>query len=245
MQGIVFIILFIISVILSIFLKSFINLAKLKNGEDFNIKEYMHNFSLKNIDFEYALIFFILFVLIVKSYNVLNVITYSLLFFSLILAFILDYKFMIIPNTSSILILFSGIINLIFNFNRENIISSILGFIVGGVTLYIIDFIFEKITKTEGFGFGDMKLLASIGLMFGLKAIIVIMVLSIVFSAIVGIIYLVRNKLWKKDNKKLIDSYLPLGPFIVVSALIICIVPVQNIIFTIISLTDQIVNKMI
>ncbi len=238
MQGIIFIILFIISVILSICLKNFIVLTNLKNGEDFNIKEYMHNFSFKDIDFKYALIFFILFVLIVKSYNVLNVITYSLLFFSLMLAFILDYKFMIIPDTSSILILFSGIINLIFNFNRENIISSILGFIVGGITLFIIDFIFEKITKTEGFGFGDMKLLASIGLMFGLKAIIVIMVLSIVFSAIVGIIYLVRNKILKKDNKKLIDSYLPLGPFIVVSTLIICIVPVQNIIFTVISLTD-------
>ncbi len=245
MQSIIFFVFFIISVILSICLKNFIKLANLKNGEDFNIKEYMHNFSFKNIDFKYALIFFILFILIVKLYNVLNVITYSLLFFSLILAFILDYKFMIIPDTSSILIIFSAIINLMFNFSRENIISSILGFIVGGVTLFIIDFIFEKITKTEGFGIGDMKLLASIGLMFGLKAIIVIMVLSIVLSAIVGIIYLVSNKLRKKDNKKLIDSYLPLGPFIVISTLIICIVPVQNIIFTIISLTDQIVNKMI
>lgn len=245
MQSIVFIILFIISVILSIFLKSFINLTNLKNGEDFNIKEYMHNFSFKNVDFKYALIFFILFILILKSYSVLNVVTYSLLFFSLLLAYILDYKFMIIPDTSSILILLSAIINLIFNFSRENIISSILGFIVGGVTLFIIDYIFEKITKTEGFGFGDMKLLASIGLMFGLKAIIVIMVLSIVLSAIVGIIYLVIKKIRKKDNKKLIDSYLPLGPFIVVSTLIICIVPVQNIIFIVISLTDQIVNKMI
>ncbi len=245
MQGIIFIILFIVSIILSVCLKNFIVLTNLKNGEDFNIKEYMHNFSFKNIDFKYALIFFILFVLIVKSYNVLNVIIYSLLFFSLILTFILDYKFMIIPDTASILILFSGIINLIFNFSRENIISSILGFIVGGVTLYIIDFIFEKITKTEGFGFGDMKLLASIGLMFGIKAVIVIMVLSIVLSAIVGIIYLVSNKILKKDNKKLIDSYLPLGPFIVVSTLIICVVPVQNIIFTVINITDQIVNKMI
>jgi len=115
-----------------------------------------------------------------------------------------------------------------------------LGLIVGGLFLFIIDYIFKLITKTEGFGAGDMKLLASIGFMFGFRNIIVIIIMSLVVSAIVGSISLIINKV-----KNLKEAYIPFGPFIVICTLIICIIPSQTIIYYINIFIDSIVNKMI
>ena len=147
---------------------------------------------------------------------------------------------MIIPNTCSIVIITSGIIKLIYNFSKENLINSLIGLIIGGFTLFVIDYIFEKITKKEGFGYGDMKLLASIGFFLDYKSIIVIMILSVFLSAIFSILYLIINKV-----KNIKDAYLPFGLFIVISTFIVCIIPVTTIISWYIQLMDVLVNKMI
>ncbi len=241
MQSIVCICIYVvISFILGTVLSNFILLSKLKKGEDFKFKEYIHNFKLSNIDLKYTIIFFILFLTIVKEFTLINIISFSLVFLGLLLAYILDYLFMIIPNTSSILICISGLLNIMFNFNKENIIQCILGFLFGGLFLFVIDYIFKKITKIEGFGVGDMKLLASLGGRFGLKNIVIIIIMSLVLSAIVGVICLIMKKV-----KNLKEAYIPLGPFIVISSLIICIIPSQTIIFYINVFIDSIVNKMI
>lgn len=230
----------IVSLVLGLILSNFILLSKSKKGEDFKLKEYIQNFKLSNIDLKYTIIFFILFLTIVKEFTLINALSFSLVFLGLLLAYILDYTFMIIPDTSSILILFGGIINLIFNHSKENIIQSLLGLLFGGLFLFVIDYIFRLITKTEGFGAGDMKLLASIGFMFGLTNIIVIIIMSLVVSAIVGSISLIIKKV-----KNLKEAYIPFGPFIVISTLIICIIPSQTIIFYFNMFIDSIVNKMI
>ena len=85
-----------------------------------------------------------------------------------------------------------------------------------------------------------MKLLASIGLYLGYKSIIVIMILSIVISGIFSIIYLILKKI-----KKIKDAYLPFGPFIVISTLIVLVVPSTQIISTYFYLMDILVNKFV
>ena len=178
--------------------------------------------------------------ILTKEKNTLSIITVVPVCFSLILALIMDIKYMIIPNTCSIVIITSGIIKLIYNFSKENLINSLIGLIVGGFTLFVIDYIFEKITQKEGFGYGDMKLLASIGFFLDYKSIIVIMILSVFLSAIFSILYLIINKV-----KNIKDAYLPFGPFIVISTFIVCIIPVTTIISWYIQLMDVLVNKMI
>lgn len=230
----------IVSLVLGVILSNFILLSKSKKGEDFKLKEYIHSFKLSNMDLRYAIIFFILFLTIVKEFTLFNILTFSLVFLALVVAYILDCMFMIIPDTSSILIYISGIINLFFNFSKENIVQSISGMLVGGLFLFVIDYIFKLITKTEGFGAGDMKLLASIGFMFGLTNIIVIIIMSFILSAIIGVICLIIKK-----AKNIKEAYIPFGPFIVISTLIICIIPSQTIIFYFNMFIDSIVNKMI
>lgn len=230
----------ILAVFSSLISTNFIKLSESNKGKDFKFKEYIGNFKLNNLDMKYAIIFFILFKVIIKDITDVSIVIYVPLCIGLILAFIMDIKFMIIPDTSSIIILGLGVINMIINFSINNLFESILGLLIGGLTFYIINYIFEKITKHTGFGFGDMKLLGSMGWLFGYKSIIVIMVLSIFTSAIFSIIYLIINKV-----KHIKDAYLPFGPFIVISTFIICIIPATTIINRYFSIIDTLVNKMI
>ena len=235
MQSIVIFI--ILSIISSILISNFYKLVIKKEARDFSIKEYLKNFKIENIDLKYVIIFFILYKIIVNNFSWISIVTIVPCITALILAFITDIKYMIIPDTSSIVIILSAIINLIYNYSSENLISSILGFIIGGVTLFVIDYIFKLVTKSDGFGYGDMKLLASIGLYLGYKSIIVIMILSIYISAIFSLIYLVSKKI-----KAIKNVYIPFGPFIVISTLIVFIVPATEIINLYFYFIERIIN---
>lgn len=250
MQSIVTIIVFLLlSLILGTITTTFVSLAEDKKGKDFNIKEYIYYFKDFRLDLKYVIIFFILYLLVVKTANIVNVVIYSPVLLSLMLGFILDIKFMIIPDTSSVLMLFSGIVNLVINFSKETLLSSFLGLIVGFLLLFIPDYIFRMIVKKDGFGMGDMKLLASIGIFMGLKSVLIIFVISIVLSSICGVATIIYKKINenkdKKNKENIKDMYIPFGPYIIVSTLIVLIIPA--IIFTSITnyLVRIIVKKMI
>lgn len=251
MQSIITIIVFIVlSTILAVITTHFTLCTDLKKGEDFNIKEYTYSFKNLRLNLKYIIIFFILFLVIVKRAELSLILVYTPAILGLILALITDINYMIIPDTSSVLILASGILNILFNFSKEAVISSLLGMLFGFGILFVINLVFEKITKTEGFGFGDMKLLGSIGLLVGLKSIAVIFFESILISSIFGIVFIVYKKIQqkrkgKKNTKKLIDTYLPFGPAIIISTIITLVIPSTIIINFVDYLITLIVNKMI
>ena len=137
MQSIVIFI--ILSIISSILISNFYKLVIKKEARDFSIKEYLKNFKIENIDLKYVIIFFILYKIIVNNFSWISIVTIVPCITALILAFITDIKYMIIPDTSSIVIILSAIINLIYNYSSENLISSILGFIISiSSFLYLI-----------------------------------------------------------------------------------------------------------
>ena len=229
-----------IALIFSAILSNFLELAKNNKGNDFKIKDYIKNFKIKNIDIKYVFIFVILFEVLLKFVPMPNLIFYIPVVLALILAFCLDIKYMIIPDTSSIIIVISAILKLIMNFSIDNCINSIIGLLVGGLFFYIINIIFEFFTKKVGFGFGDIKLLASIGLFLGYKDVFVIIIMSIFLSAAFSIIFLIINYL-----RKVKKEYLPFGQFIVISTLIIFIVPGARIINSYVYLVDSLIDKLI
>ena len=229
-----------IALIFSAILSNFLELAKNNKGNDFKIKDYIKNFKIKNIDIKYVFIFVILFEVLLKFVPMPNLIFYIPVVLALILAFCLDIKYMIIPDTSSIIIVISAILKLIMNFSIDNCINSIIGLLVGGLFFYIINIIFEFFTKKVGCGFGDIKLLASIGLFLGYKDVFVIIIMSIFLSAAFSIIFLIINYL-----RKVKKEYLPFGQFIVISTLIIFIVPGARIINSYVYLVDSLIDKLI
>ena len=86
-----------------------------------------------------------------------------------------------------------------------------IGLLIGGGVLFAIAFVYELLTKREGMGGGDIKLLAMIGGFLGWKSLIFILLCSSCLGAIVGIAVMVI----KKQNMK---YAVPFGPFLSIAA---------------------------
>ncbi|MHB1398631.1 MAG: prepilin peptidase [Trichloromonadaceae bacterium] len=91
--------------------------------------------------------------------------------------------------------------------------DSLLGILLGGGSLYLVAFLYEFLTKKEGMGGGDIKLLAMLGAFLGWKAILPIIFISSLIGSLVGIPLM----LVKKTDSKLA---IPFGPFLALGALI-------------------------
>ena len=68
-------------------------------------------------------------------------------------------------------------------------------------------------------GFGDVKLMASLGLIFGSMNTVIISVLAFLIGAIIGIILLITKI-------KKTDEYIPFGPFIIISVFCVMFIPI-------------------
>jgi leader peptidase (prepilin peptidase) / N-methyltransferase len=86
-----------------------------------------------------------------------------------------------------------------------------IGLLVGGGVLFAIAFVYELLTKREGMGGGDIKLLAMIGGFLGWKSLIFVLLGSSLLGAIVGIAVMVIKK---QDMKYAV----PFGPFLSAAA---------------------------
>ncbi len=91
--------------------------------------------------------------------------------------------------------------------------SAVYGAIAGYLSLWSIYWLFKLITGKEGMGYGDFKLLAAIGALLGWQALPVVILLSSVVGAVVGImgiIILGRDK----------NIPIPFGPFLAAAGFI-------------------------
>jgi len=91
--------------------------------------------------------------------------------------------------------------------------SSLLGILLGGGILLAIALGYEWLTKQEGMGLGDVKLLAMLGAFLGAPAILPIIFLASIMGTLVG----VPLMLIKRAGRKLA---IPFGPFLAGAALI-------------------------
>lgn len=138
----------------------------------------------------------------------------------LIAIFIIDYKNKIIPNRLTLTLFEIGIC-FTFLYGLDNIYMArdmLLGMIVGTIIFIIIALLGNLIAGKETMGMGDVKLVAVLGLYFGLSVTVALCVLSFIIAAIVMIVILLNK------TKKSTD-YMPFGPYIIISALICIILP--------------------
>ena len=156
--------------------------------------------------------------------NNLNIIKYLVLTPMILSAFIIDYKEQIIPNRLNLTIFETGLIFLfaagIFNVNIA--INMFLGMLAGGGIFLLITLIGGMIAGKEAMGFGDVKLMAGLGLYFGLANIILVTLVAFLLGAVISIILLVT-----KVRKT--SEYIPFGPFIVMACFIVMVVPFKTI----------------
>ncbi len=91
--------------------------------------------------------------------------------------------------------------------------SSLIGIIAGGGSLLAVAFVYQLITKKEGMGGGDIKLLAMMGAFLGWMAVPFIIFASSLVGSVVGIALMLVQK---KDSKLAI----PFGPFLAFGAIL-------------------------
>ena len=91
-------------------------------------------------------------------------------------------------------------------------LDSLLGILAGGGILYLVAFAYSLLTKKEGMGGGDIKLLAMIGALIGWKGVF----FTIFVSSAVGTISGMLIMLMTRQSMKLA---VPFGPFLAIGAI--------------------------
>lgn len=129
----------------------------------------------------------------------------------LICIFFIDLEHMLIFNRFTISILVLGIVIMLLD-NNTSIWDHIIGGVSGALLFLGLYFGCILVLKKEGFGFGDVKLVAAAGLMLGWQRLI----LAILIASILGSIVLLVIKHIKKDED---GKEYPFAPFIVVGIL--------------------------
>jgi leader peptidase (prepilin peptidase) / N-methyltransferase len=131
---------------------------------------------------------------------------------SLIVITFIDFDHQIIPDMITLpgIPLFSLIAVLVMGVPWLEVL---IGIIAGGGFLYAIAVAYELITKREGMGGGDIKLLAMMGGFLGWKSLLFIVFVSSLVGALVGITIVVAKG---KDMKYAV----PFGPFLSMAAVL-------------------------
>ena len=189
-----------------------------------NLKEYIKSTSPKYL---LMVVHIFLYIGILYRYGVndINTIKYIILTPMLVSAFYIDYKMQIIPNRLTMTIFEIG---LVFTFihgvmNLNVAISMFQGLIIGGLIFLVITIIGGFIFGKETMGFGDVKLMAALGLYVASQGIIAVAILSFLIAAIFSIALLIIQKIRHKD----LIEYIAFGPFIVIAAFIVMLVPLD------------------
>ena len=92
------------------------------------------------------------------------------------------------------------------------LVDSLLGAIIGYLSLWSVFQLFKLVTGKEGMGYGDFKLLAALGAWLGISVLPII----IIMSALVGLIFAIIMKVAKNQP-------MPFGPYLAISGWLVLI----------------------
>ena len=149
--------------------------------------------------------------------NSLTIIFLSILSLILIIIFFIDLENFIIPDSLNFTIMGLALLkNFLPNFNTSlihEIDQSIIGGMVGYLSIWLIIFLYKTIKKIDGMGLGDAKLMAAIGFLFGWQSVPFVLFVS----SILGLIFVVPSLIKKQKNMR---TGIPFGPFIILACLI-------------------------
>ena len=118
----------------------------------------------------------------------------------------IDLDKMLLPDSLTLLLLWIGLGISCFD-STISPIDSIIGAIIGYLILWSIYWAFKLLTGKEGMGYGDFKLLAALGAWVGWQHLPIIILLSSVVGAVVGISMMFIKK---KDS----NLAIPFGPYL-------------------------------
>jgi len=135
-----------------------------------------------------------------------------LLIWSLLALTAIDFDTQLLPDDITLPLLWAGLL-----FNLFGVFTSLpnalLGAVFGYLALWSVYWLFKLITSKEGMGYGDFKLLAALGAWFGWQMLPLIIMLSSVVGAVVGITLIVALNQGR-------NIPIPFGPYLAGGGLI-------------------------
>lgn len=131
---------------------------------------------------------------------------------SLIALTMIDFDTQLLPDSITLPLLWLGLLlNVSGTFN--SLPSAVIGAAAGYLSLWSVYWIFKLVTGKEGMGFGDFKLLAAIGAWLGWQLLPLVILLSSMVGAVVGIsliVFLRRGR----------HVPIPFGPYLAAAGVI-------------------------
>lgn len=131
---------------------------------------------------------------------------------ALVVITFIDIEHQIIPDEISLPGIAVGFV-LSFFLKGHTWQNSLLGILLGGGSLLLVAYAYQRLTGKEGMGGGDIKLLAMMGAFLGWKAVPFIILASSLVGSLVGISLMLIQK---KDSKLAI----PFGPYLAFGAVL-------------------------
>lgn len=156
---------------------------------------------------------------------------YLLLTPLLISVLTIDFKEHIIPDRLILILFEIGMLfSIIEGFDSLNIfIDKILGMVIGFGIFGIITLIGGLLTKKKAMGYGDVKLMAALGLIFGEIGILMIIVIAFLIAAVVSIVLLVAKK-------KKFTEYIAFGPYISIASFVVMLSSTNGLLFVLLKI---------
>lgn len=129
----------------------------------------------------------------------------AVLFSSCLVLILIDFDFQILPDSITIPLALAGVA---FSFFSERLTwrSSLLGLTAGAGLLWAVAAGYEKLTRREGMGLGDVKMLGAIGAFTGPAGVLITVLFASLSGSVVGVAMMARGGGWK--------TRLPFGVFL-------------------------------
>lgn len=135
-----------------------------------------------------------------------------LLIWALIALAFIDFDTTYLPDAITLPLLWCGLL-----FNLHGVFAdlpvAVIGAMAGYLSLWSVYWAFKLLTKKEGMGYGDFKLLAALGAWLGWQMLPLIVLLSSLVGAIIGILLIIVAK--KGRNVPI-----PFGPYLAIAGLL-------------------------
>jgi leader peptidase (prepilin peptidase)/N-methyltransferase len=131
---------------------------------------------------------------------------------SLLALAVIDLDTQLLPDDLTLPLLWAGLL-----FNLERVFvplpTAVIGAVAGYLSLWLVYWAFKLATGKEGMGYGDFKLLAAIGAWLGWQKLPLVVLLSSVVGAAVGIALIVLARHGR-------EKPIPFGPYLAAAGLI-------------------------
>ena len=136
----------------------------------------------------------------------------TLLISALVALTFIDIDPQLLPDSITLPLVWAG---LLFNLSAiyTDLHSAVIGAIAGYLSLWIVYWGFKLAAGKEGMGYGDFKLLAALGAWLGWQILPLIILLSSLVGAIVGIVLIVVTKRGR-------NIPIPFGPYLAAAGLL-------------------------